>query len=87
MEGKEATPLFLRGLGEGKGRASGGQGERGEGRARGGQVEGKEATTFLILLYMCPHKTVSVSSYSYICVRILLYVVQLRRGETAGAAR
>ena len=28
----------------------------------------------LILLYMCPHTTICVSSYCYICVLILLYV-------------
>jgi hypothetical protein len=28
----------------------------------------------LMLLYMCPHTTICVSSYYYICVLILLYI-------------
>jgi hypothetical protein len=31
-------------------------------------------TCVLILLYMCPHTTIYVSSYYYICVLILLYI-------------
>jgi hypothetical protein len=30
-------------------------------------------TCVLILLYVCPHTTIYVASYSYICVLILLY--------------
>jgi len=32
------------------------------------------AWTIFILLYMCPHTTVYVSSYDYTCVLIPLYV-------------
>ena len=39
----------------------------------------------LILLDMCPHTTIHVSSYYYVCVLILLYVCPIRRAaENAG---
>ncbi len=47
------------------------------------QREGAASRDVLILVHMCSHTTIYVSSYYYICVPILVYVSSARRRRFA----